>query len=228
MRSVLLALLLGWSCSALAQEPTPLSAQGRQLLDGSFGASWSNARQPGLYYRTPHYAVWVQPTWVYFVRDGIGLGAYVGYRFARESTGIEGATFRQARPNPQLDERGDSYTHQPSSHDVSLGITAALELFASGRVRLFARPYLGLAVAWNELRTYDVFSDFGSIGQTRSFTGWEWRHELRPQAGIRLPAVYQLTSNLGLGLGPDLHWQRTSNGFHSFSAGISSWIARAF
>ncbi|MDB4985196.1 MAG: hypothetical protein JWN04_374 [Myxococcaceae bacterium] len=198
-----------------------LSDRGRQMVDGSLGGSWSNEREPGFDDRSPRYSVWLQPSWVYFIRDRIGLGAYLGYRLSRVSTGYDSQLYRQAREGTT-----SARLYSPLNHDLSAGITAAVEVFVLGRLSLYARPYLGLSVLWRAF-SYSNLDPGHPEAHVRSPFGFhvEHDHELRAQLGVRLPLVYQLSNAVGLGFGPDLLWENLAGDFNALRLGVSSWLA---
>lgn len=218
---VVVALL---SSSTRAQDGAPrqrLSDRGRQIVDGSLIGSWSSGNEANSLFPASNVSVSLQPSWLLFVRDRIGLGAYAGYRYARGSFA-----------HPFVSDLGlpPSAWHY-RDNELSAGITSALELYESGRFSLFLRPYLGLAVRWREhdvLELSQAEAPFAGDGVS-TFSRRQQARDVRLQAGFRIPFTYQISSALGLGLGPDFLWQNLFDGhFNAYRIGISSWLARSF
>lgn len=219
----LLLLLVCSSARAQPKLPPRMSDRGRHMLEGALGGSWSNEDEPGPFDRAPVWSAYAQPSWVYFVRDRVGVGAYLGYRIARVSTGIDRETWLQASASPSRDSGAQAWKG-PLQHDLSAGISAAFELFESGRLSLFARPYVGVSVYFREVRALRYTdSPFDPVGLAS-----RRRHDARAQLGLRLPLVYQVSSAIGLGFGPDLLWENLAGGFDNVRLGVSSWLARTF
>ncbi|MEY4508627.1 MAG: hypothetical protein RLZZ450_749 [Pseudomonadota bacterium] len=156
------------------------------------------------------------------MRDRIGLGLYAGYEVRRPSTGIDPETAQQA-PQDLSGQPAPRIWIAPIEHDVAAGVSAAFELFASGRVSLFVRPYLGMSLRRREVRTWRWSADPLGITLTQ-----QTRIDLRSQAGLRLPLVVQVSRNIGLGFGPDLLWENLAGDFNAVRFGFTSWIARSF
>jgi hypothetical protein len=222
----LLSLLACAAVQAQAAEAAPsarLSDRGRQMVEGALGGSWSNESEPGFFNRTPVWSVYAQPSWVLFVRDRIGLGVYAGYQVRRPSTGLDPETAMQA-PQNLSGQPVPRFWIAPIEHDFSAGFSAAFELVLSGRLSLFVRPYLGMA-----LRRREVNRLFWSPGAANGIAlGQVTRLDWQSQVGMRLPLVVQVSSHVGLGFGPDFLWENLAGNLNSVRFGFTSWIARSF
>jgi hypothetical protein len=215
MRPALLTVLLLLTAVAPARAEERLSARGHQIVDGTTGFAWSNGDTPGSYARPPEYQLWVQPSWLYFVRDRVGVGAYVGYEYGRATQTFVLDSSARA---PQVLQRSAPV------HTLALGATFAFEVLTLGRVSLYARPYLG--VAWVHRRRYALVplrADPSLELQLHARSESHWQ----PQLGVRAPVVYQVSAQLGLGLGPDLQIDLLP-GQTVVRLGFSTWIARVF
>lgn len=223
---VLLTLLACAAVHAQAPEAAPsarLSDRGRQMVEGALGGSWSNESEPGFFDRSPVWSVYAQPSWLLFIRDRIGLGAYAGYQVRRPSTGLDPETAMQA-PQDLSGQPVPKIWIAPIEHDFSAGVSAAFELALSGRVSLFVRPYLGMALLRREVNSFRWSPAASSGVVLQQVTRLDWRS----QAGVRLPLVVQVSSHVGLGFGPNFVWENLAGEFNSVRLGFTSWIARSF
>lgn len=207
--------------AARADEPARYSDRGRTLLGGSLRGTWYG--RGGLPGDTtlPGWSVAIEPSWIRFVSDGIGVGAYVGYQATKGSFFSGGRYFDQ---------------------QLSLGFSSAFEVWASGPWGFLLRPYLGLSLRFRDYHpppgsgpanpSTGVFTAAGLVDPS---VGIEQR-DVRAQLGVRAPLVYAVSSSVVLGFGPDLLYEGTfvhnplarSERFDGFRIGFSSFIGATF
>jgi len=221
--ALLLLVLLLLSAGARAQELPHLSDRGRTMVDGALSVAWSNAREPGYVLRRDNVSASANPSWLYFVRDRIGIGAYLGYRFARHD--FTDAELQSASWDPVPRD------FRNRDHEVSAGFIVALELPLVERLSLFVRPYLGVSLRLREyarVESVQLSPPFAGDGFTATWQAGH-EHDTRVQLGVRAPLTYQASDKLGIGFGPDFLYQDlTSRDFASLRIGVSTWLARSF
>ncbi|MDB4985195.1 MAG: hypothetical protein JWN04_373 [Myxococcaceae bacterium] len=195
-------------------EPPRLTDRGRLLLAGSFGGYWSNnADSPGLT-RYPTWSVWTSPSLLYFVRDRLGLGAYLDYSYRK----LPGAIVSETR------------------QELGGGIQAAYELAFTHRLGWLLTPQLGYERRWRTAsdgtdppasRVWQQRSPLRIISQPRF-------DQLR--CALFAPIVYHVSDSVGIGLGPWLYWDfyirprdlDDGSRYQHLRVGASSWIGGSF
>jgi hypothetical protein len=180
------------------------------MLSGSVGGTWYRGDDvPGSTGASSRWAVWAEPSFVYFIRDRIGLGGYVGYE----------------------SNHGDFVEQQVrwAENRISAGVSGSFEVVASGSWGLFLNVNFGYA--WSQ-RNDRFGRDAGAVNYYDSDRLVE--HDRRVQLGFHLPLTYLVSSSVGIGLGPDvlLEFQtyqgHTEDSSTRVRLGGSSWIAYSF
>ncbi|MDB4985679.1 MAG: hypothetical protein JWN04_857 [Myxococcaceae bacterium] len=126
------------------------------------------------------WSVSVEPSWIYFVRDHIGLGGYFGYEAGRGDFLSRG-----------------SYRDQ----GASLGVTGAFEVGSSGRWGVLLRPSLGAAARFRKyehsqsgvLPGADTASSIDALFDPKARIEHLKQRDLRGQLQLRASLVYALS-----------------------------------
>jgi hypothetical protein len=142
-------MMLSFTSSAFAQtQPegeaaTRLTSRGRVMLTGNFGGFWSNdvGSGPGSLY---HWGVFASPGFLYFVRDHIGAGAFVG------------ASYRRGAFPRDLRER-----------EASAGLRMAFEVPLGERASVMFWPWLSYHLAARDEVVY--YSEGAPLEQSLRF-----------------------------------------------------------
>jgi hypothetical protein len=197
-----------WASLARADLPPRLTDHGRLVPGGSVGGFVASTGGPGLYGYADS-AVWLQPSVIYFIRDRIGIGGYVGYDFMRREVSLETNT----------------------GHGVSAGVIGAWELALGPKLGLLSMLQLGYLqrfVHRDGLDDFESAYDFEPSADSRL-----------GQVVIAgsLPFLIHASSSVAFGLGPTVRWAPyvlasseypRATQFRPLQVGASSWIGVSF
>ncbi|HEX5658693.1 MAG TPA: hypothetical protein VFX59_15935 [Polyangiales bacterium] len=183
-----------FAATASAQtQPEHLSGRGRLLIAGELGGWWQNH---------DNWHVNLGPSVAYFLRDRIGLGAYLTYRNARQSF----------------------WGLRQRSYDV--GVSSVNELPLAERLSLWPIVSVGYLRRNEDSPSFGVQATTPGVGQIGgglsvfSPVARNWMH-----FGLFLPLVYQINSHVGVGMGPDvaLDWAPDTTAT-DVQVGLKTWI----
>ena len=197
--------------------------RGRKMIGGSLGAAWSNDSSdvPWPSFRT--WDVYLAPDLTYFVRDGVGIGGYVGGSYGYEHS--PSGAFEYAVRDVQ----------------TSFGLSALFELPLGTHTSLLAITRAGYGRRWVRLVDSEYEGDVNAPGrnirENQTLLAFKEAieydtHTLR--AALILPFAFHLSDAVLLGLGPDawveqLFGQSARNTPRTlFSVGVSSWLGYSF
>lgn len=211
-------MIWGRACPALAQDGH-LTDRGRTLIGGSIAASFSNdTKHPGLY-RYATWAYWIRPSVICFVKNGVGLGAFVDYASARHDLDLE----------------------VRREHAVAGGLQALWELRLADQLGLQLHGLFGYGRMWSRstLLPDGLSTNDNAPGATaqprlpRRRRRWLDKHQIR--GGLLVPLVFHLSPSVGVGFGPEVYVRATyavepifeRKHARRWEIGASSWIGVA-
>ena len=161
------------------------SDEGRLLVAGALSGHWSSSSAV-----SDDWAISIQPSLAYFVRDRIGLGLMPGYSTGSAPTS---GPFDSSR-----------------FHEVSLGVYGIFDVALAERVSLLLIPTLGYA--YRKLNRSNPL--FASPTVTGSLSAPSFLPDERDSVAltVHLPLVYHASSSVVLGLGPYFSFERVVGG----------------